>query len=76
MKGSYCQCHYCKCEHGFLHCGKEKGYGGHKGSVSVLMISMRVLPLMMKDVTYRYTPNMMRCKEAPIARRSSVVGTG
>ena len=32
VKGSYCQCHYCKCEHGFLHCGKGKdGYGGHKG---------------------------------------------
>merc|ERR1711962_1101039 len=24
VKGSYCQCHYCKCEHGHLHC---KGYG-------------------------------------------------
>ena len=36
VKGSYCQCHYCKCEHGFLHCGKGKdGYGGHKGWVAV-----------------------------------------
>ena len=27
VKGSYCQCHYCKCEKGHIHCG---GYG-HKG---------------------------------------------
>ena len=26
VKGSYCNCHYCKCEHGQVHCGK-----GHKG---------------------------------------------
>merc|ERR1712064_17076 len=32
VKGSYCQCHYCKCEKGQLHCSK-KGFGGfgHKG---------------------------------------------
>ena len=29
VKGSYCQCHYCKCEKGQLHCAK-KGFGGHK----------------------------------------------
>jgi len=30
VKGSYCQCHYCKCEHGHVHCsgyGKGGGYG-------------------------------------------------
>ena len=33
VKGSYCQCHYCKCEHGHLHCGgsKKGGYGHDKG---------------------------------------------
>ena len=32
VKGSYCQCHYCKCEHGHLHCGYKKGgYGQDKG---------------------------------------------
>ena len=30
VKGSYCQCHYCKCEKGQLHCSK-KGFGSHKG---------------------------------------------
>ncbi len=27
VKGSYCNCHYCKCEKGHVHCGYEKGYG-------------------------------------------------
>lgn len=26
VKGSYCACHYCKCEKGHVHCGKH-GYG-------------------------------------------------
>ena len=30
VKGSYCQCHYCKCEHGHLHC-KGHGHGGGYG---------------------------------------------
>ena len=30
VKGSYCQCHYCKCEKGQLHCQK-KGLGFNKG---------------------------------------------
>ena len=30
VKGNYCQCHYCKCEKGQLHCSK-KGFGYHKG---------------------------------------------
>ena len=30
VKGSYCQCHYCKCEKGQLHCQK-KGLGFGKG---------------------------------------------
>ena len=33
VKGSYCQCHYCKCEHGHLNCGKKGGYGHEKGLV-------------------------------------------
>ena len=31
VKGSYCMCHYCKCEHGHLSCGYKKGYGHDKG---------------------------------------------
>ncbi len=28
VKGSYCNCHYCKCEKGWVHCGYGKhGYG-------------------------------------------------
>ncbi|CAB4063709.1 unnamed protein product [Lepeophtheirus salmonis] len=28
VKGSYCNCHYCKCEKGHVHCGGYgKGYG-------------------------------------------------
>ena len=30
VKGSYCQCHYCKCEHGHIHC-KGHGHGGGYG---------------------------------------------
>ena len=26
VKGSYCNCHYCKCEKGWVHC-KGHGYG-------------------------------------------------
>ena len=41
MKGSYCQCHYCKCEHGLLHCSK-KGPGGHKVMISWSHPSMKI----------------------------------
>ena len=27
VKGSYCSCHYCKCEKGWVHCGHKHGYG-------------------------------------------------
>ena len=27
VKGSYCNCHYCKCEKGWVHCGHKHGYG-------------------------------------------------
>ena len=27
VKGSYCKCHYCKCEEGHVHCGYGGGYG-------------------------------------------------
>ena len=30
VKGSYCQCHYCKCEKGHIHC-KGHGHGGGYG---------------------------------------------
>ena len=34
VKGSYCQCHYCKCEQGHLNCSAGKGgYEHEKGSV-------------------------------------------
>ena len=26
LKGSSCQCHYCKCERGFLYCQHHKAY--------------------------------------------------
>merc|ERR1719483_1219909 len=35
VKGSYCSCHYCKCDHGSVHCGKlgakslSSGHGKH-----------------------------------------------
>merc|ERR1712133_121836 len=29
VKGSYCQCHYCKCEHGFGQDGYKGGCKGH-----------------------------------------------
>ena len=28
VKGSYCSCHYCKCEKGHIHC-KGHGHGGY-----------------------------------------------
>ena len=28
VKGSYCNCHYCKCEKGHVHCKEKHGYGG------------------------------------------------
>jgi len=35
VKGSYCNCHYCKCEKGHVHCGYGKGkkycYGSTEG---------------------------------------------
>ena len=27
VKGSYCSCHYCKCEKGWVHCGYKHGHG-------------------------------------------------
>ena len=37
VKGSYCQCHYCKCEKGQLHCQK-KGLGFNKGFGKILAL--------------------------------------
>ena len=36
VKGSYCSCHYCKCEKGWVHCGKKHGYGECSTQVWVL----------------------------------------
>ena len=33
VKGSYCNCHYCKCEKGHVHCG---GYGKHGHGTLIL----------------------------------------
>ena len=30
VKGSYCSCHYCKCEKGWVHCGHKHGHGKNK----------------------------------------------
>ena len=35
VKGSYCNCHYCKCEKGHVHCGGY-GHGGHGKSYSMV----------------------------------------
>ena len=40
VKGSYCQCHYCKCEKGQLHCSK-KGLGGHKVITRYTILSLK-----------------------------------
>ena len=40
MKGSYCQCHYCKCEKGHVSCkgyGKEHGGYGERVKVEDLL---------------------------------------
>ena len=34
VKGSYCQCHYCKCEKGHIHC-KGHGHGGGYGKFNI-----------------------------------------
>ena len=34
VKGSYCNCHYCKCEKGHVHCGGY-GKGGHGKSCQI-----------------------------------------
>ena len=37
VKGSYCQCHYCKCEKGHVSCkgyGHDKGYGNNEFYIS------------------------------------------
>ena len=36
VKGSYCQCHYCKCEKGHIHC-KGHGHGGGYGEDAVAL---------------------------------------
>ena len=41
VKGSYCQCHYCKCEHGHLHC-KGHGHGGGYGKRNAKLLLMLI----------------------------------
>merc|ERR1712029_1167472 len=31
VKGSYCSCHYCRCDHGFIHCVKHGATAYHHG---------------------------------------------
>ena len=38
VKGSYCQCHYCKCEHGNVKC-KGHGSGGGYGKFQLNIVS-------------------------------------
>ena len=45
VKGSYCQCHYCKCEKGHVSCkgyGHDKGYG-NKMIFKILLRIIRIL---------------------------------
>ena len=35
FQGSYCQCHYCKCEKGHIHC-KGHGHGGGYGKLEFI----------------------------------------
>ena len=37
LQGSYCQCHYCKCEKGHIHC-KGHGHGGGYGKLELIII--------------------------------------
>ena len=36
VKGSYCSCHYCKCEHGHIHC---KGHGHGKKNYILFLVA-------------------------------------
>lgn len=42
VKGSYCNCHYCKCEKGHVHCS---GYGkhGHGNEILILNLSLNFI---------------------------------
>ena len=40
VKGSYCQCHYCKCEKGHIHC-KGHGHGGGYGQLVITISENR-----------------------------------
>ena len=45
VKGSYCQCHYCKCEKGHVSCkgyGHDKGYG-NKMLFKIILRIIRIL---------------------------------
>ena len=41
VKGSYCQCHYCKCEKGHIHC-KGHGHGGGYGQLVHVNIQQKI----------------------------------
>ena len=46
LQGSYCQCHYCKCEKGHIH-SKGHGHGGGYGKLKLikeLFVMMENLP--------------------------------
>ena len=44
VKGSYCNCHYCKCEKGHVHCGGY-GKGGH---------GKTFYPIILNDSIFRF----------------------
>ena len=53
VKGSYCNCHYCKCEKGHIHCG---GYGhhGHGKYPRCLKITEKVSFYIASEASYVY----------------------
>ena len=53
VKGSYCQCHYCKCEKGQLHCSK-KGFGHHKVSDDIHGILLELVIILSQGFGKRY----------------------
>ena len=56
VKGSYCNCHYCKCEKGHIHCG---GYGhhGHGKYPRCLKITEKVSFNIASEASYVYILN-------------------
>ena len=58
VKGSYCSCHYCKCEKGHIHCGKHGGYGERAKYYSMKLFSFSTRPRFMLDFQLINTYNV------------------